>query len=113
MSLANAVAAFLVAWNDELPRNKLDPFVHDLTVALMLARRGPGRPASMPLLAGRIRALRAEGKSQAAIARELGCSQAAVSKVLASPTTPLLGKPPLGKSPPSRKPTPLRETEQR
>ena len=97
MSLAHAVAEFLVAWNDELPRKKLEPFVQDMTVALTLSRRGPGRPASMPLLADRIRALRDEGKSQTTIAKECGCSQAAVSKVLSSPTTPV-GKSPSGKS---------------
>lgn len=94
MSLAHAVAEFLVAWNDELPRKKLAPFVQDLTSAYMLATRPEGRPRLN--LDAEIHQMRASGLTQLQIAKRLEIHQSTVSRVLSSATPsekPQVGKP--------------------
>ena len=79
MSLAKAVAEFLVAWDDELPRKQLKPFVAAMLDELT---RKPGRPEKNELRVTVKQHILAGGKP-AQIRRATGASYSLISSVRA------------------------------
>lgn len=85
MSLARAVADFLVAWNDDLPRRQLAPHVTKLMDALLKSGKSTapvGRPRISDEIRHRVLELHAQGNTQVEIAKAAGVSQVTVSRIV-------------------------------
>lgn len=85
MNLARAVAEFLVAWNDDLPRKKLAPHVARLMDAFVKSGKSTapvGRPRISDEIRKRVLELHAQGRTQVEIAKAVGVSQVTVSRIV-------------------------------